>query len=320
LDVSAGYNEYCLHPHLSSWYLQSGSGLSFNVAIKDILINLHDNFSYSQNTSANAAVAGTGTYGTFSNDGGVSANWALRYITFALGYDHQNTLATSSQFDDTDNSTEDGFAKVGYILNSAVTAGVEGSASYTAYDQNALNDNTSYSIGVYGTWKPDSFLQVEPRVGYSVEQFEQTSQSLQTSDIGSWYADLNISHQITRSINYNIDVGRNVGLGVQSDADVYWYANGGITWNFIKGFSFNPQFFYQHGNQGQGSQLIGVPDPNLISDEIYNWYGGSIGFTYAITKRFTVSWNYSFTQRTSSLPDRGYTQNIIGMQLSYHPI
>ena len=98
INITAGYNEYCLHPSLSSWYLASGSGLSFDVYLKDILINLHDQFSYVQNSSQNAAVAGTGNYGTFQNSAGLSLNWGLKDIPITVGYDHQNTIATSSQF------------------------------------------------------------------------------------------------------------------------------------------------------------------------------------------------------------------------------
>ncbi|HUA67121.1 MAG TPA: hypothetical protein VMA13_01120, partial [Candidatus Saccharimonadales bacterium] len=66
LNVAAGYSEYVKHSSLSSFYLSAGSGLSFDVYIRDILINLHDQFSYIQNSSANPQVAGTGTYGTFN--------------------------------------------------------------------------------------------------------------------------------------------------------------------------------------------------------------------------------------------------------------
>lgn len=320
LNVTIGYSDYVKHPTLSSFYLQSGSALSFDVYIKDILINVHDSFSYIQNSSQNAQVAGTATYGTFQNTAGLSGDWSLRYVDFTVGFDHGNIIATTSQFSDTDNSTESGYAHVGYKLNSKTTAGVETTISYTGYEQNTLNDSTSYSAGVYGDWRPDAFLHVEPRVGYAYNQFNNTSQALQTSSQGSWYADLSISHDITRSLSYSIDAGRNVGLGVQSDANEYWYANGSITWKLIRNFSLTPSFFYQHGTQGMGSTIL-AGAPNLLPQaENYDWYGGSIGFSYAITKRFEMGWNYSITQRTSNLAGRGYTQNVIGVSLSYHPI
>lgn len=325
LNVSAGYSEYLRHPHLSSWYLQSGSGLSFNLYIKDILVNLHDQFSYAQNTSENPDIAGTGTSGIFQNSAGLSGQWSLKYINFTVGYDHENYMSTSSQFDDINNETESAYTRIGYQWNPKFTTGVEGTVSYTSYDENTLNNNASYSAGVYAEWRPDTFLDVKPRIGYAIDQFGQSSQFLQTQNLESWYADLAITHGITRSLSYTVDAGHAISPGMQSDANEYWYANGGITWNFIKGFSLQPQFYYQHGNQGIGSTILPTSIPSefpstLISDEIYNWYGGSIGLNYTITKRFTMGWTYSFTQRSSSLSGRGYTQNIIGVQFTYHPI
>lgn len=324
LNVTAGYSEYVKHSNLSSFYMSAGSGLSFDVYIRDIIINLHDQFSYIQNSAANPQVADTGTYGTFNNTAGLSGQWSLRTVDFTLGYDHQTSIATSSQFSSTDNSTEAAYAQAGYKLNSRLTTGGEGSFSYTAYSQNVLNDATSYSLGVYGDWHPDAFIEVEPRVGYTINQFSQTSY-LQTSDLNSWYADLLVMHKITRSLSYSIDAGRNVSGAAQASADQYWFVNAGITWSFIRNFSFQPRFSFQNGKQGAGTTvnpgfLPFLPPSVLTQTENYDWYSASLGFAYDISQRFTVGWNYQFTKRTSSIAGRGYTQNVIGIQISYHPI
>jgi hypothetical protein len=321
VNVTMGYSDYLLHPDLSSYYLQSGSGLSFNMYIKDILINVHDQFSYVQDASQNPGVAGTGTYGTFQNSAGLSGKWNLKKVVFTLGYDHQNTFSTSSQFSDVDNSTESGYARTGYQWNSKLTTGVEATAAYTHYNEDVLNDNTSYSLGVYGDWQPDSFLHIQPRVGYTIDEFAQTSQSLQNSTVKSWYADLNISHEITRSVSYSLDLGRQTSGGAQSDITEDYYVNSGITWKIINGLTFQTSLSYQHGNQGEGTTLIGppIPNSNLVSQEIYNWYNFGLGLSHDITRQFALSLNYQFTQRTSSLSDRGYTQNLVGIVLTYHP-
>lgn len=322
LNVTVGYSQYAKHTDLSSWYLQTGSGLSFNFAIKDVLLNVHDQFSYVQDSSQNAQVAGTGSYGTFNNTAGLSANWDLKYVDTTVGYDYQNTIATSSQFKQNDNSIQNVYAKIGYKVNSKLTAGVEGTAAYTDYTEDILNNNASYSAGVYGDWQPDKYIHVTPRFGYVIAQFQQTSQFVQTSDLNSWYADLNISHQITKSLNYTLDAGRNISLGVQADANEYWYLNGNVSWSFIKNFSFAPNFFYQHGNQGIGSTVTAAPPTSsagLVS-ETYDWYGGGIAFNYNITKRFVTTLSYTITQRTSSVSGRGYTQNVVGIQFTYRPI
>src|ERR1019366_4441712 len=89
-DVTFGYQDYLEHSQYSTWYIQSGSALSFDIFIKDFRINLHDRFSYVQESSQQAAVANTGTYGTSQNTLGFNATWDLEDVTLNLGYDHQN--------------------------------------------------------------------------------------------------------------------------------------------------------------------------------------------------------------------------------------
>jgi hypothetical protein len=320
LNVTAGYSEFLQHNDLSTWYLSSGSGLSFDLYVKDILINFHDQFSYIQNATANPGVANTGTFGTFDNRIGPTVDWSLKKVVFTLGYDHENELATSGTLSQVDHSTESGYSRVGYQWNSKLTTGGEATAAYTEYNDAVLNDNTSYSIGVYGDWQPDSFIHIQPRVGYTITEFEQTSKLLRTSDIDSWYADLKISHDITRSLSYSLDAGHQVSAGLQSDADENYYAKAGLNWDFIKGNRFTTALFYQHGKQGVGSRLLaGASDPNLVS-ETYDWYGGSIGITHAFTKRIDLSLNYELTERSSTGVERGYAQNLVTLQMTYHAL
>lgn len=320
LDFTLGYSEYLKHSDLSSWYLQSASGFSFDFYIKDILVNLHDRFSFVQNSGGNADVANTGTFGTFQNSVGPTVQWNLKKVVFSLGYDHQNELSTSSTLNQVDHSAESADARVGYQWNSKLTTGLEGSLSSMAYDDAVLNNNTSYSIGVYGDWQPDAFIHFTPRVGYVIDQFDQTSRALRTSDVGSWYADLMLSHDITRSLTYSLDVGHEVSAGVQSDVDENYYARSTFTWNFIKGNRFTTSLFFQHGNQGQGSTIIpGMSNPNLVSEN-YNYYGGNIGFSHAITSRIDLALNYQITERTSSGAQRSYTQNLVSIEITYHAL
>ena len=146
------------------------------------------------------------------------ATWDLEDVVLTLGYDHLISLATSGQFSYLNQSSELPLARAGFRFNSQLTAGIEGSASYTSYDQAVLNDNQSYSAGLYADWKPGLNLHVQPRAGYAIYQFQHTSQSvpnyfsdpllppasqsIQTSDLNTWYADLTVSHQASKSFSY----------------------------------------------------------------------------------------------------------------------
>ncbi|HEY4415705.1 MAG TPA: hypothetical protein VGO57_08440, partial [Verrucomicrobiae bacterium] len=161
------------------------------------------------------------------------------------------------------------------------------------------------------------FFQVTARGGYSTYQFQQTSQSIQTSSQDSWYADLLVNHQILESLSYSLDVGHETRLGVESDLNEDDYVRPSITWKFIKDWDFTTGGFYEHGKQGVGSETIG--SGSLSQNDTYDYYGGSLTLNHALTSRFSLGLNYRITVRSSDQSDQSYTQNLVGLQLTYHP-
>lgn len=310
LTLGVGYNYYFRHDELSRLFLQSGSQIGFDIFIHDFWINLHDRFSYSQDSAQEAAVANTGSYGQFNNTAGISATWNLNDVTLTLGYDHQNNYSTSSQFEQTDRTSELFVARAGFQVHPRLTAGVEGTASITAYDQELLNDSLGYSGGLYAEWSPGPYFSVQPRVGYSIYSFDQTSSVTPAEDMDAWYAGLMVSHAITDYVTYSLSAGRELRLGIQSDAIESWYLRPSATWSIFKDVGITTALFYEHGTQG-GGKLPGFPG------ETYDWYGGNLGFSYAPTKRLRVSLDYRLTLRSSDGESRGYTQNLVGLRATY---
>jgi hypothetical protein len=72
----------------------------------------------------------------------------------------------------------------------------------------------------------------------------------------------------------------------------------------------NSSFFYERGNQGAGN-VTG----NLV--ETYNWFGGGLALTYPLMKRLILSLTYRLTFRSSSIPSDEYSQNLVGLRLTY---
>jgi hypothetical protein len=317
LDITIGYDRYINHPNLSTFDLNSssGTGLSFDVAVKDVLINFHDWMSYSQDAAQTATVANTPSYGTFQNTAGLSATWDMDQTKLTLGYDHQNILATSAQFNDVNHSSEMLFARASFQVHPKVAIGLESSAAFTTYEETILNNNNVYTVGPYAEFRPDDFLKFTVRGGYSINQFQNTSTNIQTASQNSWYADVNVTHQPRDSVSYSLDIGREVQLGAQSDLVEDWYVRPNITWKIIRGLDFNTSLFYEHGDQGVGSvgSLPGSPNGT------FNYYGGALSLQHQLTSRLALSLNYRLTMRSSGAPNDSYTQNLVGLLLTYHP-
>ena len=316
LDFSIGYDRYLLHPQLSTFDINSASktGLSFDIGIKDVTLSLHDWMSYSQDASQNATVANTASYGTFQNTAGFSSTWDLNQVTLSAGFDHENVMATSGQFSDVNHASEMLFARAGLQVHPKVTVGLESSASFTTYEQQALNNNNAYSVGPYVEFRPGAYFTLTVRGGYSINQFANTSTNIQTASQDSWYASVNIAHQPRESISYSLDIGREVQSGAQSDLVEDWYVRPNITWKIINGLDFVTSMSYEHGDQGVGSvgNLPGNPNGT------FDWYTGELSLHHALTSRLDLSLDYRMTVRSSGMPNDGYTQNMVGLQLTYH--
>ncbi len=145
-DFTIGYNWYLKHPGFSSFDLNStsGTGLSFDLGVKDVTINFHDWVNYTQGggqnaspqNTANGSIANTATYGTFQNTLGFSPVWDLNQLKLSAGYDHQNILATSSQFDSQNHSAEMLFARANAQVHPEVSVGLVATAAFTSYQKN----------------------------------------------------------------------------------------------------------------------------------------------------------------------------------------
>jgi hypothetical protein len=312
LSVAFGYDKYINHNEFSQWRLDSGSELSFDIYVKDFWINFHDRFQYSQDSAQEAAVAGTGSYGTFENTAGLSGTWDLQDVTLTLGYDHLNSLSTSSQFNYTDRASEMAVARAGLLFNPTLTVGVEGTASFTTYEQAVLNDYQDYSAGIYGDWRPGSYFSVQPHFGYTIFESGQTSASIKGQNLASWYADLTLAHQITGFLSYSLSAGHEIRAGIQSDAIEDSYIRPNVDWNVIKDVTLQTSLFYEHGVEGGGQQAS-------LLEKNYDWYGGGLSLSYSPMKKVRLSLNYRLTLRSSNVPSREYTQNMVGLQIAYTP-
>jgi hypothetical protein len=312
LNVGLGYDYYFQHDELSTWRLTTASEFALDFYVKDFWFNLHDRFSYVRDSSQEAAVANTADYGNFENTAGLSVAWDLQDVTLSAGYDHLNVISSENQFQSQDRASEMVLARAGFKVHPRVITGVEGTASFTRYDEPLLNDNTGYSLGAYADWQPGSYFRLQPRGGYSTYKFDQTSQVIRAEDQDAWYLDLTLTHQPTEVLSYSLSFGHELRPGVQSDLIEDTYARWNGNWNIIKDVNLNTLLSYEHGEQG-------ATTASGSFDETYDWFGGGVGFSYAFMNAASVSLNYRFTLRASDVASREYTQNLVQLQFSYHP-
>jgi hypothetical protein len=312
LNFGGGYQQYFEHDTYSTWFIRSGTELSFDIYVKDFWFNLHDWVHYYQDTSQQPELSGTATYATVNNTAGLSVTWDLNEATLSTGYDHENVFSTTRRYNSQNSASEMVFARAGLKVYPGVVTGVEGTAAYTTYDEEVLNNNHAYSAGAYADWEMGKSFRLRPRGGYTVIQFQHTSETIQTSDLNSWYADLTIIHQVTDAIHYTFGAGHEVRTGIESDVIEDWYVRPAVRWNIIKDLALRTSISYQYGEQGVGNEA-----GNLT--EHFNWLGSEVSISYPILKKLSLSLNYRITLRSSDIATDEYTQNVVGLTLTYRP-
>jgi len=310
LNVGVGYDEYLVHNQFSALRLVSGSELAFDTYIKDFWINVHDRFQFIEDPAEQASVAATGRYGGLDNMAGVSNTLDLQDLVLTLGYDHDNFVSSSRDFDYLNRASELLVARAGFRLHPRVTVGVEAAGSFTTYDQAFLNDNQGYSGGIFADWKPGSYFQVQAHGGYSAYLVDQTSQVITAVDQHTVYAALTLRHDITEAVSYSLSAGHELRLGTEADLIEDSYLRPSIRWNIIKDLTFSTYLSYEHGNQGHANQTGAIA-------ETYDWLGTGLSLSHPITKNLTLTLKYRLTLRSSDVADREYAQDLVGLRLSY---
>ena len=251
LDVGVGYDYYFDHTSYSGVRLQSGSQIAFDIFVGDFRFDIHDRFSFTQDSAGYAAVYGTAQYGNFQNTAGLSVDWDLQDVVLTLGYDHLNYIMESSSLDYIDHSSEIVNFRPGLQVHPKLTVGLQGTASFTTYDQNILNDFNNYSAGVYADWHPSSFLSIQPRAGYTLYDFQQTSSFILAENETGWYIDLTARHAITEAITYSLSAGHELQPGIEANIISDWYVRPSVNWNIIKKVSLTTFLSYEHGEQSR---------------------------------------------------------------------
>jgi hypothetical protein len=311
LNVGIGYDDYLDHNQYDTFRITSGTQLSFDLMVKGIRVNVHDRVNFQQDATQESSLANGGQYGNLNNVAGVLVRYELRDILLSGGYDHANSWSQASAYDSQDRASEILFAQATYQLNRTVGLGLEGTAAFTDYVQPVLNDNTSYSAGLRATWQPSLALRVTSRGGYSLYQFDNTSQFIVTEDLDSYYFDLSLSHAITKSISYGFSVGHETRLAVETDVTEETYLGPNVRFSIFKNVSLNLYASYRFGTQGRETV------DGQSTQEDYDWLNVGLGIGWPFAKRFSLGCNYRYTTRLSNFESREYVQNLAGITLTY---
>jgi hypothetical protein len=312
LSAGIGYALYVTYPQYSSLEVTPNSALSWDISFEDGTLTIFDQFNYSSQVGSVSALYGLASFPRFDNTIGVKVAWLPNHWHIEGGYSHNDFLSDSTDFSYLNRSSEFFFARGAWRFAESTEAGVEASSSFTDYRMSIQNNNYSLSVGPYWDWQVTQSLHATIRGGWTSFDFSQTSGTAPPADINSYYAGLSVSQQLTEFLTHRLEARRDVRLGYYAGSDYLqeFVLNYSLDWRLTQNITLETSATFEHGTQPLQFGISSV-------QEDYDWLGVGPTALWQATARTVLSAGYSFWQRTSNLPGRGYVQNSFTMRLTY---
>jgi len=318
LDVSlgVGYSAYAQHQDLSQFFINPGSGVSFDVFAGDFKINLHDRITITENAYENPGISGQNrNLVSLENTLGTGVLWDLDKAMANLGYDHVNEVSLGQIQHLPDATSENIHANAGVHVRPELLVGVEAGGSLIRYSQTPLsNSDTSpnavqWNGGVFGSAQISDYLSARLDAGYTVYTPDTTSTNVVTRDSSGFYLSASLSHRVNQHVNYTLSAGRSTDLSAYGQAQSYYFVSVEPNWNFFRKYSVSTPISWRKGTQVYNTTVNNQLDYEQIQ----------LGLTVnrSLTKKLSVGISYQFVEETASELSLNYTVNIVGLNFSY---
>jgi hypothetical protein len=309
VDIGLSYAKYLNDSSLdtSGLLVSPNSQIGFDIFAGDFRINLHDRFSVLQNPIDEIGISNAARFQRVQNAIGISVLWDLNDVTVAFGYDHFDFWAVDSEFDYLNRSEEQVFGSVSLQVMDALAVGLDASGSYFAYEEDVQNDGWSYSVGPFMEAKVSNYLAVRASGGYQVMQFETGGGNLDSSDVGSGYGEVTLSHRLNRRITHSLGIGYENRLGLNANAVGDFYTRYRANWEMNRKLSLSVEALYEDAEE---------TDTQLGAEHSRRFAAG-LGINYKLGRKVNVSANYRYAIKDSNLPHRDYQQNVISADIRY---
>ena len=338
-----GYAKYLRYSSNDQFEVNPGSVLAWEMSFEDGSVTIFDEFSDSQSVITEASVSGISQLPRIDNTSGLRLQWTPGRWIFEADYSHELYFSDDSAFQYLNRSTENFVLRAAHLLAEESQLGLEVSTSWTTYDVPIQSNNRSYSLGPYLEWQVTPFIEGTVRGGYTIYNFDGTPSTKVSlpppppptmppgqpvpviiipgqpaQNLDSYYASLELTHQLTDHIFQKISVERDISLGLNAGNNFTEQitANYTVSWTATKNLGLNLSLTYENGNQPLTIQN-GIFLKPTIETENFNRVGISPGLSYQITQKLGSSLTYTYWDRTSNIAGNSYRDDSVMVQLNY---
>lgn len=313
-----GYLNYQNYSANSGLEVNPDSALMYAISMDDVILTLFDQFSYSREVRAEAALANVVTLPQLDNNAGIRTEWHPGQWTLLASYSHDDYVSDHAN-DYLNRSSEYFFARAGWRFAEATQAGLEASDGLAYYQAATQNNNQNLSAGAYLEWKLRPSLQFTLRGGSVFYEPDSSGSTGGGSSFDSYYVGLEASHQLTGFLSHNLSINRSLQAGVNQGGGYIEQLSitYSIAWMLTQHITVRALASYADGKQPL-EQLSPIFPILIIADENYQQYDGGLQVSWQCTGHTAVSVDFNHWLRNSNLPDRSYSDNSVSFQLNYN--
>jgi len=321
LNLGLGYVKYINNTDLDHVVVAPSSEIALDIYTGDVVINIHERVSHSQDPVSDPTVSGTGDFGGIENTAGARVDWDLNRLTFSVGYDHYNFISTGNGLSDTvqagngatpgstediqDRSSELFYGRAGVKLSPAVLAGLEASGGLNDYESDFYNDNSQVSVGPFVEARITQDIKARVAGGYVRSDFDDTGAASAPDSVNDFYTDLSVEHELSQFLSHKLSVGREARSGAASELVTLYYARYDNNWTMNRFSILRTALFYENGRERSG-----------VTERLER-IGIGLGVTVPLSRKLNAGAGYQFLYKDSDQANRDYLQNSITINFSY---
>ena len=305
VNANFGYSAYVNNSQLSRLYVSPGTEISFDIYLRDLVINFHDRPYLSQYAYQDPTVSGTGDFAQFQNTIGGSGLWDLQDVIVSFGYDHNNYWGLTSSSQQRDGSTDLFYLSSGLRVKPELTVGLDLGAGFFDYTAATYPDAFQASFGGFARYILSDLMNVRLNAGYVIYSPDNTGifSGLEDSDL--LYLQLAVQHRVNHYLNYVLSGSRGFQISFYGGSYETYDVSLGLSWNVLKRISLSTPFSFRHS------------EPVIASEAPFNYYGGGIRLGREITGKLDGGLTFSVYVKDSEIETFSYTVFLAGLDLRY---
>ena len=299
LHLGIGYQMYLTHSRYNDLLLAPDSIAQFNFSVGEVVMNMHDSFSYQQDPTQIGQLSNATRLSRFQNDAGVGATWQLGSVIVSLNYDHGNLWVTQSAYSYLTNQSDTVSPKVTVKVGDRIDVGVDASYSSVRYEKSFQNDYSTYSAGPFVSLKFSDFLSVDARVGGYLSEFSRGGGNGDSENVSSYYLSGGVNHKINNAFSEALTTGHEFLPGLTSNFTERVYANYTDTWQASEKIEVGSSLWWEN-----------LTDSNAAFRETSNRYSFGVNVTDILSTHATLSLGYQYILKDANPSELSYNQNL----------